>query len=310
MRRRSLLLGLPAVLGSQLSAQSSIAVDVRLVQVTFSVRDAAGAIARSLGEQDFEIFENGERQKINRFTHGGAQALRLGVLVDGSGSQDEFIERHRRDLADFLDSALEPHDGAFLLGFANSLRLVNDFANDSEAMMARLEYYRDRPGRLPKLGPDDDREGGTALYDAIYHSIREKLVGADQGRRALLILSDGGDNASGYHMLDALETAQAADVRVFSIWYAGEDDGQLKVRDRYGLRVLSRFAEDTGGERFEASSANLKDQFRRISEDLRTSYEAAYYSTHAENDGRFRQVEIRPKNPTLQVRARPGYYAR
>ncbi|HSG35008.1 MAG TPA: hypothetical protein VLA37_10765, partial [Sphingomonadaceae bacterium] len=96
----------------------------------------------------------------------------------------------------------------------------------------------------------------------------------------------------------------------FGIWYAGEEDGRLKVRDRYGLRVLSRLGEDSGGELFRASSDSLREQFRRISEDLRTSYEAAYYSTHAENDGRFRQVEIRPKDPSLRVRARPGYYAR
>jgi VWFA-related protein len=147
MRRRSFLLGAPAAWGARLAAQSSIAVDVRLVQVTFSVRSAQGAIAPDLTDQDFEIFENGEPQRITRFTHGDDQPLRLGVLVDGSGSQDEFIERHRRDLADFLESALEPKDGAFLLGFGNTLRLVCDFANDAAAMMAHLEYYRDRPGR-------------------------------------------------------------------------------------------------------------------------------------------------------------------
>ncbi len=295
---------------ARLRAQSDIAVDVRLVQVTFSVRDAHGAIVPNLDEQDFQIFENAERQTIKRFARGTDRPLRLGVLVDGSGSQDDFIERHRRDLADFLDAALEPSDGAFLLGFGNSLRLICDFANDSSAMMARLEYYRDAARRLPKIGPDEDRDGGTAFYDAIYHSVREKLADAEQGRRALLMLSDGGDNSSGYHMLDAIETAQAADVRIFGIWYAGENDGQLKVRDRYGLRVLSRLAEDSGGELFRASSESLKAQFRRISEDLRTSYEAAYYSTHAASDGRFRQVEIRPKDPTHTVRARPGYYAR
>lgn len=302
------MLGLPAA--AALRAQSSITVDVRLVQVTFSVRDAAGAIVRDLSEQDFEIFEDGERQRVARFSHGDDQALRLGVLVDGSGSQSEFIARHRRDLADFLDEALEPEDGAFVLGFGNSLRLVCDFANDGGAMVARLDYYREHAGRLPKLGPDENRDGGTALYDAIYHSIQEKLVGVDIGRRALLVLSDGGDNSSGYHMLDALEAAQAADVRLFSIWYAEKDGGALKVRDRYGLRVLGRLAQDTGGEMFEASGESLREQFRRIAEDLRTSYEAAYYSSKAASDGRFRQVDVRPKDPALQVRARPGYYAR
>lgn len=283
---------------------------MRLVQVTFSVRDAAGAIVPNLTADDFEVFENGERQRLSRFSHGSDQALRLGVLADGSGSQSRFIESHRQDLTDFLESALTSADGAFVLGFGNTLRLVCDFANDAEAMMSRLDFYRDHAGRLPKLGPDEDRDGGTALFDAIYYSIREKLNQSDGGRRALLILSDGGDNSSGHHLLDAIEIAQSADVRVFGVWYSGDEKDELEVRDRYGLRVLTRLSQDSGGELFEASGESLREQFHRISEDLRSSYEAAYYSTQAASDGRFRQVEIRPKDASLRVRARPGYYAR
>ena len=306
--RRSFLLGAAGAVG--LRAQSAIAVDVRLVQVTFSVRDASGAIVPGLTAEDFEVFEDDAPQRLTRFSHGGDAPLRLGVLVDGSGSQQAFFDRHRHDLADFLDAALEPRDGAFLLGFGNSLRLICDFANDSDAMMARLDYYRSHPGRLPTVGPEERREGGTAVYDAIYHSIHQKLSGDDGGRRALLALTDGGDNSSAYHMLDALEAAQAADVRLFSIWYAESSGGRRKARDRYGLRALGRLAQDTGGELFEGSDESLREQFRRISEDLRTSYEAAYYSSKASNDGRFRQVEIRPRDATLRVRSRPGYYAR
>ena len=107
------------------AAQTKIQVDVQLVQFGFSVRDASGDLRNDLTADDFEVLEDGEPQRITRFAGGDALPLRLGVLVDNSGSQDAFRDDHLRDLQAFLDSLLDEGDGAFLIGYGDRLRLIS-----------------------------------------------------------------------------------------------------------------------------------------------------------------------------------------
>ncbi|MDA0205291.1 MAG: VWA domain-containing protein [Acidobacteria bacterium] len=289
-------------------AQTTIQVDVQLVQIGFSVRDAEGSIRAGLGADDFEVFEDGKRQKVARFGAAESLPLRLGVLTDLSGSQHAFVKAHRADVKVFLDTVLGPADQVFLVGFGNRLRLLAEYSDQSESLIHYLKLGL-KNVYFPVVGPDVRRRGGTAFFDAIYHSIRQKFV-AEAGRRALVVMSDGSDNSSGYTLLDAIEAGQEQDVRIFSLWYSKPGEEGTPIRDQYGRRVMDRLAGGTGGERFEASHGVLGEQFRRIAEDLRSSYELGYYSSNARSPGVFHSVEIRPKQVGLQVRAKPGYYSR
>ena len=289
------------------AAQTKIQVDVQLVQFGFSVRDASGALRNDLTADDFEVLEDGEPQRIARFAGGDALPLRLGVLIDNSGSQDAFREEHLRDLQAFLHSLLDEGDGAFLIGYGDRLRLISPLTADADAILERAGLYR-RGTRFDQVGPRENRRGGTAFFDSLYHAIQEMLAGSGSGRRAIVQLSDGADNSSLHNLLDVIDAAQSHDVRLFSVRYAETDENN--VRKRYGRRVMERLAENTGGQMLISSDGGLEEQFRRIADDLRASYEIGYYSTNPTPDGRFRQVEIRTKRPGLTVRAKPGYYAR
>lgn len=289
------------------TAQTKIHVDVQLVQMGFSVRDASGSYLGDLTADDFEVYEDGELQRIARFAGGGALPLRLGVLIDSSGSQDGFHDDHLRDLRTFLDSVLAPGDGAFLIGYDDHLRLISPLTGDAAAVLERADLYR-RGTRFERIGPRIGRDGGTAFFDAIYHAVHELFPGAGPGRRAIVQLSDGADNSSRRNLLDAVDAAQAHDVRIFSIWYADADENN--VRKQYGRDVMQRLAENTGGELLISAQGSLDEHFRRIADDLRASYEIGYYSSNPAQDGRFRQVEIRAKRPGVVIRAKPGYYAR
>ena len=288
-------------------AQTTIRVEVQLVQIGFSVRDADGRLRPELGSDDFQVFEDGKLQKIARFAAAKNLPLRLGILTDLSGSQDEFVKAHRRDVEVFLDTVLSSGDQAFLVGFGNRLKLLADFSDQAGSLIHYLKLGS-KNVYFPLVGPDIRRRGGTAFFDAIYHSIREKFL-AEAGRRALIVMSDGGDNASGFTLLDAIEAAQRHDVRVFGLWYSEPEKEGTPLRDRYGRRAMERLALGTGGERFDAGHSVLEDQFRRIAEDLRSSYEIGYYSNNPREPGAFHKVEIRPKERHLAVRAKPGYYS-
>ena len=302
----------PRVLGlflvaSILSAQSTIKVDVQLVQMGFSVRDATGELRTDLGPEAIDVFEDGERQEVARFSAADRLPLRMGLLIDASGSQDSFRETHYGDLRVFLDSVLGLGDGVFVVGFGNRLRLIAPLTADADAVLHRADLYR-RGTRFPAVGPEERRSGGTGFFDALYHSIHEQFTVADAGRRALVVLSDGADNSSRYNLMDAIDAAQAKDVRIFNIWYAEHDEDSIRIH--YGNRVMQRLAENTGGELLVRSGGDLGEHFSRIADILRSSYELGYYSTNTDNDGRFRQVEIRTKDPALTVHAKPGYFAR
>jgi Ca-activated chloride channel family protein len=126
----------------------------------------------------------------------------------------------------------------------------------------------------------------------------------------LLIFSDGEDNSSAWDMMDAIEQAQAEDVRVYALRYTEKRRGRLMARSKYGIRVMDRIARETGGANYDASEGDLRKWFREIGEELRASYELAYHSTNPNRDGTFRKVVIRAKTPGLTVRAKTGYYAR
>jgi VWFA-related protein len=302
----SVLLSLPA---RGAVAQEPLRVDVNLVNVSFTVRDANGALADKLGRDDFDVFEDGVLQKISFFARSNDLPLTLGLIVDASGSQEHFSKKHEKDLEVFLKEVLGPKDKAFLLCFGNHLRLVNDYTQSGEQMLEHMKEYEKKTDRFPEIGPKENRDLGTAFYDSIFYSITEKLA-LENGRRALLVFSDGEDNSSAHDMMTTIEAAQAANVLVFTIRYTQKEHGQFTARNQYGIRVMDRIARETGGANIDAESTDPHTYFHQIAEELRTSYELAYYPSNPIKDETFRKLVIRPKQPGLVIRAKTGYFAR
>jgi Ca-activated chloride channel homolog len=306
---RNLMLAVLVFWGGLGLGEEPIRVNVKLVNVAFSARDSRGALVNSLTKDDVEVFEDAVSQKVSFFAHSVDVPLTLGLIVDFSGSQDQFSEQHQRDLEVFLKDILGPKDRVFLIGFGNRLQLISDFSQSGSELTDRLKRYQHSNKHFLELGPKEDRELGTAFYDSIYYPVTEKLAG-ESGRRALLVFSDGEDNSSSHDMMTAIEAAQAANVLVYTIRYTEKPHGHLTARNQYGIRVMERIAKETGGRAIDAEATDPKTYFREIAEELRTSYELAYYPTNPGPDDTFRKIVIRPTRPGLTVRSKTGYFSR
>lgn len=302
--------------------QKPIRVTSALVHVAFTARDVHGALVDNLTQDEIEVSEDGALQKLAYFARSVDVPLTLGLIVDESGSQESEAKRHRHDMEIFLKDVLGPKDRVFLVTFGNRIQLVSDFAPSGAELLDRWGAYegdsfgvkkgkKDKPsGPAPKeLGPIENRVLGTAFYDSIFYSVAEKMD-RENGRRALLVFSDGEDNSSSHDMMTTIEAAQSADVLVFTIRYTEENHGKLTARNKYGISVMERIAKETGAEQFDAKATNPHEYFKQIGEELRTSYEIGYYSTNTAKDDTFRKVVIKPAREGVKVRAKPGYYAR
>jgi Ca-activated chloride channel homolog len=294
------------------AAQTPFRVDVRLINVGFSATDSSGKLVGDLNAEDFEILEDGVPQKIAFFARSVDVPLNLGLVVDISGSQGSFVKSHEKDLKAFLETVLGPADRAFLVCFANHPRLVVEYTHSATRLAESLAGYqnaRNQPA-FPQLGPVEIRTAGTAFYDALYHSVNQMFQQVERGRKALIVFTDGEDNSSAHHMMETVEIAQNNNVLIFPIRYTETRDGRWTARNKYGAAVMSRIAKETGGADFDAREKGLAEHFRRIGEQLRSSYELGYHSSNPEADGTFRKIAIRAKRPDLVVRAKTGYYSR
>jgi Ca-activated chloride channel homolog len=289
--------------------QEPIRVKVNLVSVAFVARDANGALVNNLTQDDVEVLEDAIPQKVAFFSRSADVPLTLGVVVDASGSQDHFSKQHKNDLEVFFKDVLGPKDRVFLVGFGNHIRLVSDFSQSGGDLLEQWKQYQKSTGKFPELGPREDRDLGTAFYDSIYYSVTEKLA-QENGRRAILLFSDGEDNSSSHNMMTAIETAQSENVVVYAIRYTDKEHGKLTARNKYGTSVMDRVARETGGAHIDAETTDAHVYFRQIAEELRTSYELGYYPTDPLKDDSFRKIVIKSKREGIKVRAKTGYFSR
>lgn len=313
-----ILAALMALLNSGLAfSQEPIHVAVNLVNVAFSARDANGALMENLTKDDIDVLEDAVPQKISFFAKSTDVPLTLGLIVDVSGSQDHFTKQHERDLEVFLKEVLGPKDRVFLVTFGNHIRLVSDFSGSGTEIVERMQAYQGRNKgkyknnhvKFSELGPPENRDLGTAFYDSIYYAVTEKLS-RENGRRALLVFSDGEDNSSSHDMMTTTEMAQAENVVVYTIRYTEKEHGKLTARNKYGTSVMDRMARETGGAHIDAEITDPHTYFLQIAQELRTSYELAYYPTNSGKDDTFRKIVIRPKVAGVKVRTKTGYFSR
>jgi Ca-activated chloride channel homolog len=310
MRRASVLTvllwaGLPNL---PIFAQQPIRVNVSLVNVTFVARDGNGAPVENLTKDDVDLYEDAVPQKIEFFAKSTDLPLTLALIMDVSGSQEHFEKKHERDLEVFLKEVLGSKDQAFMVCFGNHLRLVSDYANSPEEILLSFHEFDKGKRHFPEIGPAEDRDLGTAFYDSIYYSITQKLAQTG-GRQAILMFSDGEDNSSSTNMMTAIETAQSANVIVYTIRYTEPNKhGVLNARNKYGISVMDRIAKETGGAHIDAQATDPYLYFRQIAEELRTSYELAYYPTNRVKEKTFRKIAIKPRRKDVAVRTKTGYY--
>ena len=302
-----ILAGFPAVAAF---SQQPIRVNVNLVNVAFIARDASGALIGNLTKDDIELYEDAVPQKIEFFAKSMDLPLTLALIMDVSGSQEHFEKKHEKDLEVFLKEVLGPKDRAFMVCFGNHLRLVSDYTNSPEDILLNFHEFDKGKRHFPEIGPQEDRDLGTAFYDSMYYSVTEKLAQTG-GRQAILMFSDGEDNSSSTNMMTAIETAQSSNVIVYTIRYTEPNKrGAVNARNKYGISVMDRVAKETGGAHIDAQATDPHVYFPQIAEELRTSYELAYYPTNKAKDDTFRKIVIKPKQEGVKIRTKTGYFAK
>lgn len=288
-----------------------IKVEVDVVNVYFTVRDARGRLISDLSKDDFEIYEDGKKQEIRYFSRETDLPLTLGLLVDVSRSQERLIESEKRAAELFLARVLRKQDLAFLISFGPDVQLEQDLTGSQRLLRAALEQLRVRtdptglyPGPVPRVA----RFRGTVLFDAVYLAAREKLA-REVGRKALVVITDGVDLGSRVKLADAVEAAQKADGIIYSIYFF--DPGAYRgLWVGPGDRDLKTMSEETGGRLFRVSrKKTLEEIFDEIQQELRNQYSLGYTPTNPARDGKFRRIEIRTGRKDLRVQARKGYYA-
>jgi len=269
--------------------------EANLVLVPMTVTDPMNRLVTGLEADNFQIFDNNARQKIKTFSTEDAPVT-IGVVFDLSGSMQSKFARARRALTEFLRTS-NPQDEFFVVGFNDKPAVIVDYTSDVDDVEARMIM----------LHP----ENRTALIDAVYLAVN-KLKEAKYERKALLIVSDGGDNRSRYTEGELRRLVRESDVQIYAIGifdeYAPTEEEQL------GPVLLTDIAETTGGRMFKVSDAgDMTDIATRISAELRNEYVVGYRPSDMKKDGNWRKLKVRlvppPGLPSLTVHFRQGYYA-
>jgi len=361
----ALLLAALPLLSQQQEQQSgtpTFSSDVKVVNVLATVRDKHGQIVNSLTKNDFELEEDGRPQVIRYFSKESDLPLTLGLLVDTSPSQRRVLEQERVASYAFLNHVMrEDKDVAFVIHFDREIELLQDLTSSRHKLEAALEKL-DMPAFTPAggsggggggypggggggypggggghRGGSGHFGGGTALYDAVFLA-SDELMQKQKGRKALIILSDGVDNASKVTLERAIDSAQRSNTLVYSILFkddaayghpggfggpgtsrhGGWGGGGYPGGGRYpqptsrpdGKKVLERISQETGGRFFEVTKKEPIDQiYDEIEQELRNQYNLGFTPNKADDTGTYHKIRVSTKQKDLAVQARDGYYA-
>ena len=283
-----LVLSLPSIAQDQ---DSTIKVDVKLVNVFVTVVDGHGAPIAGLSKENFTLMEDGKEQKLAVFDKESALPLSIVLALDTSLSTRKDLPLELASAKRFAHAILRPVDALSLYEFSE----VSPFTSDLRRIDSAVERIR--------LG------SATALYDALY--LGAGALEPRQGRKVMVVITDGGDTVSKVDYKEAVRSAQQAEAIVYSIIVVPVEASA--GRDTGGEHALITLSEETGGKYFYATSIpQLDDAFHKISDELRTQYLLAYYPSQRFSDSEFRRLEVKvagtPIAAGLRVRHRSGYY--
>jgi Ca-activated chloride channel family protein len=270
--------------------------NVDLVTVPVTITDAMNRPVTGLDRDNFQLFENKQQQEIKNFSTEDTP-VSIGILMDVSGSMQNKLERTLEAVRQFCDAS-NPQDEFFMITFSDEPKLVTDFTNHPEEIENALLGAQGR--------------GRTSLLDAIYMGVR-KMKDAHYNRRALLILSDGGDNHSRYNERDVKNAVKEADVLIYAV---GTYDRYATTQEELlGPELLQNVADTTGGQSYTITNVGeLPQVTRAIGTRLRHQYMLTYRPPTRSRDGKWHKISVKlllPKNwsSLLHVNARTGYYA-
>ena len=269
--------------------------NVDLVLVPVTVTDPMNRLVAGLDKDSFVLLENGQSQQIRSFSTEDAP-ISLGVIFDVSGSMVDKIEESRQAVVEFFRTA-NPEDEFFVVTFSERPQVLVNFTSSVDDIQNRLSFA------VP--------QGTTSLLDAIYLGIN-RMREARNDRKALLIISDGGDNHSRYTENEMMDMVRESDVQIFAM---GLFNGQGKTPEElHGPELLGAITGATGGQTFFIHSPTaLPEVATKIGIELRNQYLLGYRPTNSAHDGKWRKIRVKMNPPTglppLHVYAKAGYYA-
>jgi Ca-activated chloride channel homolog len=299
MTRRLLIAVLFAAAGATaLGAQQGARIrsGVELVSLNVTVTDGTNKYATDLTEGDFEVFEDGAKQKLTFFSR-TQQPISLALLLDTSASMDERMGIAQEAAIGFARQ-LHKDDQAEVIDFDSQVRVLSPFTNDAAA--------------LEKAIRATTPNGSTSLYNAIYISLKElkktKIGSASEIRRqAIVLLSDGDDTSSLIEFEEVLDLAKRSETSIYAIGLRQGEIGRREFKE--AEFVLKQLANETGGRAyFPTDARELAKIYQGIWDELSSQYSIAYSSTNPKRDGAWRRIQVRLLKPGLTARTKLGYY--
>jgi Ca-activated chloride channel family protein len=275
-----------------------------LVAISAVVKTKDGQAQEGLTKDDFVLKQDGKEVPIHYFSRGSEVPLSFALMVDTSGSQETFIGDESLASDVFFETMLgRKEDRAMLVQFDTTVLQLRSMTNSASALHFALSRMSQRAAA----------KGGTLLYDAVYVVAKDALA-KETGRKAMVILTDGGDVGSRRSLAEAIEQAQRADVQVYSIQYSmfkglsGGNTGRAPQADP-GLEALQKLSESTGGHVFTVSrTMSLREIFAQIADDLRLQYELGYKPPPDTQPNSYHKLELKAKDKKLTVQARKGFF--
>ena len=273
---------------------NSIRVDSALVQIPVHVTNAFGATVAGLSKDDFELLEDNYPQTIAHFSMDDAPAS-IGLVYDCSGSMHDKIGQSAAAAEAFSKTA-NPEDEFFLVEFGDWPKLASPFTTHIEDILSRILHTKPY--------------GRTALLDALQMGLKEMKKAANP-RKALIVLSDGGDNQSRRSQREIEKELVESDVQVYAMGvYSNPGARKLPPEEKRGPQLLDQLSGRTGGRLYTVTNADdLPAISSRISKELRTQYILGYTPLTLARDGKYHRISVKVKDPALRVNARAGYYA-
>lgn len=278
--------------------RANIRVDSTLVLIPVTVTDPLNRFVTGLDRENFRVFEDKAEQRVVQFSSEDAP-LSVGVVFDCSGSMGSKLEKSRQAVAQFFKTA-NPEDEFFLVQFSDRAEMVHAFTTNIEEIQNRLTFTQSK--------------GKTALLDGIYMALHQMKKGKNP-RKALLVISDGGDNNSRYTESEIKNLVREADVQIYAIGiYEPISSRGRTAEELSGPGLLTDIAEQTGGRQYSVENLNeLPDIAAKIGIELRNQYILGYSPSNQERDGKYRRVQVKlvqPRGlPPLRAFWRTGYYA-
>jgi Ca-activated chloride channel family protein len=283
---------------------TTLKVAARVVEISAVVRSKSGEPAGGLTKDDFILKQDGKPQPIRYFSQGSDLPLTLALMVDTSGSQRTFINDEALASDVFFETMMgRKQDRAMLVQFDVAVQQLQGMTNSPNVLHLALT----------RLSSHASAVGGTLLNDAVY-SVAKNVLAHETGRKAMVILTDGGDNGSRNSLADAIEQVQRGDVQVYSILYSVRNEaakfGVGAGTPDPGMKILQSLSEATGGRVFTVSpTLSLREIFAQIGQDLRLQYALGYTPPADMQPNTYHKLELKAKNNRLTVQARKGFFA-